>query len=208
MTAMRKKGAGGKNISGGVRSVLMAGVGGQGILRASDILCMVIMAAGRDVKKSEVHGMAQRGGCVTSHVRFGQKVYSPIERKGNVDILLAFEKLESLRYLDYLKPDSRIVINDLELYPPAVNLGAMSYPTQAIELVRGAFPNVKVVKAHELAAKTGNTRVENTVLLGVLSQWLEFPVPAWENVLSKVFPPPALAVNLAAFHLGRDYREA
>ncbi|HPX82717.1 MAG TPA: 2-oxoacid:acceptor oxidoreductase family protein, partial [Syntrophales bacterium] len=95
---MDKKGKkAGKNITGRVISVLMAGVGGQGILRASDILCRVIMEAGLDVKKSEVHGMAQRGGCVTSHVRYGQKVYSPIERKGNVEILLAFEKLEALR---------------------------------------------------------------------------------------------------------------
>ncbi|MCX5828544.1 MAG: indolepyruvate oxidoreductase subunit beta [Deltaproteobacteria bacterium] len=186
-----------------VKSVLMAGVGGQGILRASDILCLVMMEAGMDVKKSEVHGMAQRGGCVTSHVRYGRKVYSPIERKGNVDILLAFEKLESLRYLDYLKPDSRIIINELELYPPAVNLGDMTYPENAIELVKESFKTVKVVKAHEIARKAGNLRAENTALLGVLSQWLDLEVTMWEKILREVFPKKVVDANLKAFHLGR-----
>jgi indolepyruvate ferredoxin oxidoreductase, beta subunit len=186
-----------------VKSILMAGVGGQGILRASDILCLVMMEAGMDVKKSEVHGMAQRGGCVTSHVRYGRKVYSPIERKGNVDILLAFEKLESLRYLDYLKPDSRIIINELELYPPAVNLGDMTYPEQAIELVKESFKTVKVVKAHEIARKAGNPRAENTALLGVLSNWLNLEVAMWEKILWEVFPKKVFDANMKAFHLGR-----
>ncbi|MFA6413489.1 MAG: indolepyruvate oxidoreductase subunit beta, partial [Syntrophales bacterium] len=148
-------------------------------------------------------GMAQRGGCVTSHVRYGSKVYSPIERKGNVDILLAFEKLESLRYLDYLKPDSRIIINELELYPPAVNLGDMSYPENAIELVKESFKTVKVVKAHEIARKAGNLRAENTALLGVLSQWLDLEVTMWEKILWEVFPKKVVDANLKAFHLGR-----
>jgi indolepyruvate ferredoxin oxidoreductase, beta subunit len=186
-----------------VRSVLMAGVGGQGILRASDILCLVMMESGMDVKKSEVHGMAQRGGCVTSHVRYGRKVYSPIERKGNVDILLAFEKLESLRYLDYLKPDSSIIINELELYPPAVNLGDMTYPEEAIDLVQETFKNVKVVKAHEIARKAGNLRTENTALLGVLSNWLDLEVAMWEKILWEVFPKKVVDANMKAFHLGR-----
>jgi indolepyruvate ferredoxin oxidoreductase beta subunit len=103
-------------------SILLAGVGGQGILRASDILSLVMIEAGYDAKKSEVHGMAQRGGSVTSHVRYGQKVYSPIAKKGDVDILVSFEKLETLRYLDYLKPDGKVIINDEEIYPPSVNL--------------------------------------------------------------------------------------
>jgi indolepyruvate ferredoxin oxidoreductase beta subunit len=186
-----------------VRSILMAGVGGQGILRASDILCLVMMEAGVDVKKSEVHGMAQRGGCVTSHVRYGSKVFSPIERKGNVDILLAFEKLESLRYLDYLKRDSRIIVNDLELYPPAVNLGDMTYPEKAIELVQESFKTVKVVKAHEIARQAGNPRAENTALLGVLSTWLDLEVAMWEKIIWEVFPKKVVDANLKAFHLGR-----
>lgn len=203
----RKKRGSETKTTADVSAVLMAGVGGQGILRASDIMCQVIMAEGLDVKKSEVHGMAQRGGCVTSHVRYGQKVFSPIERKGNVDILLAFEKLEALRYLEYLKPEGRIIINDLELYPPAVNLGKMPYPTNAVPLVREAFPTVRVVKGRKLAETAGNIRTENTVLLGVLSQWLDFKVDTWEKILAAAFPLPAVAANLKAFHLGRDYRE-
>src|SRR5512139_20572 len=112
-------------MDGKVTSLLLAGVGGQGILLASDIICKVMMEKGLDVKKSEVHGMAQRGGCVTSHVRYGQKVYSPLARKGDVQILLSFEKVETLRYLDFLNPNGIIIMNEEEVYPPAVNLGIM-----------------------------------------------------------------------------------
>ena len=187
-----------------VNSVLIAGVGGQGVLRASDILCQVMMEGGLDVRKSEVHGMAQRGGCVTSHVRYGEKVYSPIEKKGNVDILLAFECIESLRYFDYLKPSGRVIINDLKLFPPAVNLGTMVYPDNAIELVKKTFKDVKVVNAREIARNTGNMKTENTVLLGVLSQWLDLKIDLWEKVLRESFPAKAIDANLKAFHLGRE----
>lgn len=190
--------------AGDVRSVLIAGVGGQGVLRASDILCQVMMEAGLDVKKSEVHGMAQRGGCVTSHVRYGAKVYSPIEKKGNVDILMAFECIESLRYLDYLKPDGKVIINNLKLYPPAVNLGEMRYPDNAIDLVKETFKIVKVVSAREIAREAGNLKTENTALLGVLSQWLDLDVDLWETVLWEAFPKKVIDANLKAFHLGRQ----
>nr|HPQ61232.1 indolepyruvate oxidoreductase subunit beta [Syntrophales bacterium] len=119
-----------------IRSILIAGVGGQGVLKASDILSAVIIEAGLDVKKSEVHGMAQRGGCVTSHVRYGKRVFSPLARKGDVDVLLSFEKLETLRYLDYLNDEGRVIINDLEVYPPSVNMGEAEYPENVIDLVR------------------------------------------------------------------------
>lgn len=188
-----------------VCSVLMAGVGGQGILRASDILSMVLMACGMDVKKSEVHGMAQRGGCVTSHVRFGQKVYSPLERKGNVDILLAFEKLEAVRYVDFLKSDARLIVNDLSIYPPAVNMGEMNYPDNIIDFLKERFNDVVVVPAPSLAAQAGNSRSENVVLLGVLSRWLEPEEKVWEEVLRRVFPERLFEVNLTAFRLGRSF---
>ena len=122
-----------------VKSILFAGVGGQGILRASDILCLVMMEAGMDTKKSEVHGMAQRGGCVTSHVRYGRKVYSPIAKKGDVDVLVSFEKLETLRYLDFLKPQSTIIVNEKEIYPPSVNLGDAQYPGNIFEIIKKSF---------------------------------------------------------------------
>lgn len=186
-----------------VNSVLLAGVGGQGILRASDILCLVMMEASYDVKKSEVHGMAQRGGCVTSHVRFGEKVFSPIAKKGDVDILLSFEKLETLRYLDFMKQEGNIIINEKELYPPSVNLGNAAYPDNTVEIVKTLFKSVKVVNASAIAMKAGDIRTENTALLGVLSSYLQPEIMLWENVIRNSFPPKAIDANLAAFNLGR-----
>jgi indolepyruvate ferredoxin oxidoreductase beta subunit len=186
-----------------VKSILLAGVGGQGILRASDILCMVMMEAGLDAKKSEVHGMAQRGGCVTSHVRYGQKVYSPIARKGDVDILLSFEKLESLRYLDFIKPAGSIIINNIEIYPPSVNLGDIIYPQNIIDLIRNTFKTVKVINARDIAVQAGNVRAENTALLGVLSLYLPIDMALWEKVLTSSFAATVAEANLRAFHLGR-----
>ena len=185
------------------KGILIAGVGGQGILLASDILCRVMMAADLDVKKSEVHGMAQRGGCVTSHVRYGQKVYSPIARKNDVDILVSFEKMDTLRYLDFLKPEGTIIINTEELYPPAVNLGDAVYPEDIIESVRQLFGIVKVVDATGLAVRAGNIRAANTVLLGTLSSCLPLPLELWETVLRNAFSPKLLEANLKAFQLGR-----
>lgn len=148
------------------KGILIAGVGGQGILLASDILCQVMLTSGLDVKKSEVHGMAQRGGSVTSHIRFGHKVYSPIARRNDVDILVSFEKMDTLRYLDFLKPEGTVIINSEELYPPAVNLGDAVYPENVVEIVRQRFGIVKVVDAKDLADRAGNARAVNTVLLG------------------------------------------
>lgn len=186
-----------------VKSILLAGVGGQGILRASDILCMVMMEAGLDAKKSEVHGMAQRGGCVTSHVRYGQKVYSPIARKGDVDILLSFEKLESLRYLDFMKPAGSIIINNIEIYPPSVNLGNIIYPQNITDIIRNTFKTVKVINARDIAVQAGNVRAENTALLGVLSLYLPIDIALWEKVLTTSFAAAVAEANLRAFHLGR-----
>ena len=187
-----------------VKSILLAGVGGQGILRASDILCLVMMESGMDVKKSEVHGMAQRGGCVTSHVRYGKKVYSPIAKKGDVDILLSFEKLETLRYLDFMKPYGTIIINEKELYPPSVNLGDAVYPANIIELVEEIFKSVKVVNAYNIALEAGDLRMENAALLGVLSIYLQIDISLWERVILKSFPKKATKGNLKAFHMGRE----
>jgi indolepyruvate ferredoxin oxidoreductase beta subunit len=186
-----------------VKSILLAGVGGQGILRASDILCLAFMASGLDVKKSEVHGMAQRGGCVTSHVRYGQKVYSPIAKKGDVDILVSFEKLEALRYLDYLKPQATIIINEEEIYPPSVNFGDAKYPENIYDRVSLHFKTVKMINALDLARKAGNIRAVNTVLLGVLSTFLDLKSDLWEEVLQKAFPSKSLEANLKAFNLGK-----
>jgi len=186
-----------------VRSVLLVGVGGQGTIMASDILSAVMISAGFDAKKSEVHGMAQRGGCVSSHVRFGRKVYSPLAGKGDVDVLVSFEKLETLRYLEYLKPDGKVIINNEEIYPPSVNLGDIAYPGDVIDFVKKHFKDVKVVDATAMALRSGDKRMANTVILGVLSSYLDIEVDIWEDVLKKRFPPKILGENINAFRLGR-----
>ncbi len=187
-----------------VRSILLAGVGGQGILRASDIISMALMAAGMDVKKSEVHGMAQRGGCVTSFVRFGEKVYSPLAGKGTVDILVSFEKLETLRYLDFLKKGAIVIMNEEEINPPAVNLGEAPYPRNVYETAKRLFRRTKAVDASALAVRAGNVRMANTVMIGVLSRYLDVERPLWEDTLRKAFPEKLVQGNIKAFDLGRN----
>ena len=191
-------------MTNGVKNMLLAGVGGQGILLASEIICNVMIRAGYDVKKSEVHGMAQRGGSVTSHVRYGKKVFSPIARKGDIDILLSFEKLETLRYLDYLKSNGMVIINDAELYPPSVNLGDATYPENIPETVRKYFETVKIVNASDIAVRAGNIRTANTAMLGVLSTYLDtIEAGIWESVIRTSFPEKVIKENIAAFNLGR-----
>jgi indolepyruvate ferredoxin oxidoreductase beta subunit len=188
----------------GVKSILLAGVGGQGILRASDIICEALMEAGCDAKKSEVHGMAQRGGCVTSHVRYGAKVYSPLAKKAGVDILLSFEKLETLRYLDYLKPQGIIIMNEEEIYPPAVNLGISEYPRDMVDQLKNNFKDVVIVDAPALARKAGNLRAANTVMLGIVSKYIDIEDTIWESVLKKSFPAKLVDLNIKAFRLGKE----
>jgi len=187
-----------------VKSILLVGVGGEGVIRASDILSAAMLKAGYDVKKSEVHGMAQRGGCVSSHVRFGKKVYSPLTKKGAIDILLSFEKMETLRYLEYLKPNGKVIINNHEVLPPSVNLGEEDYPGDALTIVRSCFTDVKVIDASEMARKAGNARMANTIVLGLLSTYLDVAPAIWEEVLRESFPEKILTGNLAAFKLGSD----
>lgn len=186
------------------KGILLAGVGGQGILRASDILCRVFMAAGLDVKKSEVHGMAQRGGCVTSHVRYGHKVHSPLAKINDVDILVSFESMDTLRYLDYVKDNGTVIINTEEIYPPAVNAGDASYPADVAEIVGRSFAKTLTVDAAVLALRAGNIRAVNTVLLGALSSCLSYPSKLWEDVLQESFPSKLVSTNREAFLLGRN----
>ncbi len=187
-----------------VKSILFAGVGGQGILRASDIICEVIMEAGSDVKKSEVHGMAQRGGCVTSHVRYGKKVYSPLAKPGSIQTLVSFEKMESLRYLNLLAKDAAIIVNTEEIYPPAVNMGNMPYPHDTVDFLRINYRNVISFNAAELAQKAGNVRTANVVLLGALSNFMHIDQSIWQNVIKKSFPEKLIKINLEAFQMGID----
>lgn len=185
-----------------VKSILFAGVGGQGILRASDIICEVIMEAGFDVKKSEVHGMAQRGGCVTSHVRYGKKVYSPLSEPGSIQTLVSFEKMEALRYLEYLKKDASIIVNVEEIYPPAVNMGEMSYPDDVEFFLKKNYAKVISFNAAQLALEAGNIKTANVVLLGALSKHMNIDRVIWENIIKKSFPEKLIKMNLTAFQMG------
>lgn len=186
------------------KSILFAGVGGQGILRASDITCEVIMEAGLDAKKSEVHGMAQRGGCVTSHVRYGQKVYSPLAEPGSIQTLVSFEKMESLRYLKFLKKDASIIVNTEEIYPPDVNMGEAPYPEDAVNFLKKHYGKVISFNAADLALKTGNVKTANVVLLGALSNLMNIDKSIWERVIKNSFPAKLVKINIEAFQMGID----
>ena len=188
-----------------VTSILLAGVGGQGIILASDIMTGVFLEGGFDVKKSEIHGMAQRGGSVTSHVRFGKKVYSPIIKQGDVDILLAFETLEALRWINHTRPDGVVILNDHTINPPAVNLGEMNYPQKIEEIIGQHFGNLHVVPGTRLATEAGDVRAANVVLLGALSRLFDIGEDLWVDVILRKLPAKVHPVNRAAFALGRKH---
>lgn len=185
-----------------VHSILFAGVGGQGILRASDIMCMAMMEAGFDVKKSEVHGMAQRGGCVNSDVRYGRKVYSPLAEAGSGEILVSFEKMEALRYLKFISKDASIIVNTEEIYPPSINMGDAKYPDDVIGFLKKHYSKVISFNAAELALKAGNIKAANVVLLGAVSNLLKVDKSIWESVIKKSFPQKLVKLNLDAFQMG------
>jgi indolepyruvate ferredoxin oxidoreductase beta subunit len=186
-----------------VTNILLSGVGGQGIILASDIMVEVFLESGFDVKKSEVHGMAQRGGSVTSHVRFGMKVYSPIIKQGEVDILFSFEELEGLRWLNYVKPDGVIILNNHKINPPAVNLGQMEYPRDIPEIFRKQFDKFYLIDGTKLALEAGNIRAANVVLLGAISNLFEIEEDLWMEAILRHLPPRLHEVNRQAFALGR-----
>jgi indolepyruvate ferredoxin oxidoreductase beta subunit len=185
-------------------NVLVGGVGGQGVILASDIMCEVFMEAGYDVKKSEIHGMAMRGGIVTSHFRFGEKVYSPLIKQGEVDILFAFEQLEGLRWLNHLKPNGKIIMNDNKVNPPIVNLGDMEYPKDIPEKIRSKFKDFYLVKGTEIAIQMGDIRAANVVLLGAISKFFDVKEDLWLQTILDYLPPKVHELNKKAFVAGRD----
>lgn len=185
-------------------NILVAGVGGQGVILASDIMSEVFMEAGYDVKKSEVHGMAMRGGIVTSHFRFGKKVYSPLIKEGEVDILFAFEQLESLRWLNHLRPNGKVLINDHKINPPIVNLGEMEYPKGIPEIIKSKFKDFYLVKGTEIALQIGDVRTANVVLLGAISKLFELKEDLWLNTILNHLPSKVHELNREAFTAGRD----
>jgi indolepyruvate ferredoxin oxidoreductase beta subunit len=189
-----------------ITNILMAGVGGQGTLLASEILSEVLMQAGYDVKKAEVHGMAQRGGSVVSHVRFGAKVYSSIIPEGEADVLFGFELLETYRYLPLVKRSGAIVVNNLQIAPPSVALGLREYPQEIDRKLKAQCANTRLVDGLTLAEEAGNPRTVNTVLLGALSNTLQPSHEQWVAAIKSLVPERFLEVNLKAFELGRRLR--
>jgi indolepyruvate ferredoxin oxidoreductase beta subunit len=186
-----------------VTNILLVGVGGQGIIVASEIMADVFLEAGLDVKKSEVHGMAQRGGSVSTHVRFGPQVFSPLIKEGEVDIFVSFEELEALRYLATLRPRPVILLNEQRLNPPSVSLGSEEYPANVREILMERAGKFKSIPARDLALRAGDARATNVVLLGVLAALLSIPEEIWKEDIRRRFPSKAGPVNLEAFRLGQ-----
>ena len=184
---------------------VLVGVGGQGTVLASNILAEVGLAAGYDVKKSEVHGMAQRGGSVITHVRWHpEQVFSPLVGRGEADILLAFEKMEAIRFADFLRPGGTAVVNEMEVVPVTVSAGGAAYPDDdAIHSTFAALQaQVIMVPGERLAREAGNVKAANVVLLGAISRLLSLPGDVWWECLSQRIPPKFLELNRTAFASG------
>lgn len=184
---------------------LLVGVGGQGVLLASGILAEVGFRAGYDAKKSEVHGMAQRGGSVVSHVRWAEKVLSPLIGLGEVDYLLALEKLEALRYIEMLRPGGTVIVNDHSIPPVSVSSGSDEYPDdqRVWRVLSEVTDDVQLVPGVELAEELGNARVSNVVMLGALSKFLDIALDIWLELIGERVPEKYVDLNRQAFLKGR-----
>lgn len=185
-------------------NIFLVGVGGQGVLVASEVLALGFLRAGYDVKKSEVHGMAQRGGGVSSHVRCGPSVQSPLIPEGEADLMIAFESLEALRWLSFLKKDGLLVVNRQEIKPTTVTSGRMHYPENIYGLLVSRHRRTQVLDGLALARAAGNARSINSVLLGAVSSFLPVPERIWKKGIREIFPAKVVEANLRAFDLGRN----
>ena len=191
----------------GTTNVLIVGVGGQGVLLASEILCEVAKVLGLDAKKSEVHGMSQRGGVVTSHVRFGKKVYSPLIPDGEADVILAFEIAEGLRWAGELKEGGTIIVNNQRIVPPIVSTGKFSYPDELEGKIREKAEKAIIIDAFDIASGLGNTRLVNTILLGVMSNSIDLEEEKWLEVIERMAPKGTGEINKKAFLEGREHKK-
>jgi indolepyruvate ferredoxin oxidoreductase beta subunit len=188
-----------------VKNILLVGVGGQGTILVSKILSNGLVDAGYDVKMSEVHGMAQRGGSVSTQVRYGKKVYSPIIGKGEADILVSFETMEALRWLEYLKPDGKIVVNDYQIPSAPILMGKQNYPEGVLELIKSKA-DTTVIKAAEIAAGLGNAKAMNVVLFGALVNAMNLTSIDWEAVIKDSVKSSIVAINLLALKAGMEVK--
>lgn len=186
------------------KNIMIVGVGGQGSLLASKLLGHLLLTEGYDVKVSEVHGMSQRGGSVVTYVRFGEKVYSPIIDLGEADFIVAFEKLEAARYVEYLKEDGRIVVNTQEVDPMPVITGAAKYPEDLLGKMERLGIQVDALDCLSLAEEAGSSKAVNIVLMGRLSKYFDIPAEKWEQAIRECVPQRFVDLNMKAFALGRE----
>lgn len=186
------------------KNILIVGVGGQGTLLTSRILARVAINLGYDVKATEVHGMAQRGGSVVSEVRYGEKIYSPVIKKGDADVILAFEKLEAARWISYLKPGGKVIINDERVDPLPVMTGKAKYPDDIAQHIASFIPDTTVLDATEIATQCGSAKAANVVLVGILAGGLGLPEEEVEKAVREMVPAKALDINIKAYQKGLE----
>jgi len=185
------------------KNIVLVGVGGQGTILAAKLLTIGLMEAGYDVKMSEIHGMSQRGGSVSSLVRYGDDVQSPVIEIGSADIVVAFEKMEALRSLEYLKPDGKIIVNDTEINPLSVIIGANAYPDGIIEEIASKV-NYRVMSATKMAEALGNNKVMNVILLGSVVKAMGLTDIDWEKIIRGNIKEQFVELNIQALNAGMD----
>ncbi|WKY46521.1 indolepyruvate oxidoreductase subunit beta [Eubacteriaceae bacterium ES3] len=186
------------------KNIVLVGVGGQGTILAAKLLTTGLMEAGYDVKMSEIHGMSQRGGSVSSLVRYGSDVASPVIELGSADIVVAFEKMEALRAIDYLKPDGKLILNDTEIFPLSVIIGTAAYPTGILAELEKNVESLRVMKAGEMAEKLGNIKVMNVILLGSLVKAMGLSEINWEDIIKDSVKPQFVELNIKALKAGME----
>ncbi|MCL2416298.1 MAG: indolepyruvate oxidoreductase subunit beta [Defluviitaleaceae bacterium] len=183
------------------KSILLVGVGGQGTILASKILSQGLLQSGYDVKMSEIHGMSQRGGSVSTHVRYGEKVYSPVIEKGGADILVSFEQMEALRWLEYVKPTAKAVVNSQVINPMPVLIGQAEYSDKILDEISSKIQTT-VLDAYGEAAKLGNSRAQNLLLLGATAKLMGLTDIDWNAIISAAVRPAFVDINQKAFARG------
>lgn len=188
-----------------VKSILLAGVGGQGILLAAKIIASAAENSGCEVCSNEIHGMAQRGGSVTAHIKFGEQVFSPLIAEGTADVLASLEQIEALRYAHFLKKDGFAAISKQRIVPVTVSSGSAVYPDDVGERLKRVFPNYIFCDCHGLAMGLADARLANTILLGVLSRALPLSGESWRRAMKNCIKPELIDRNLEAFEIGKNY---
>ncbi len=183
------------------KNIKLVGVGGQGTILAAKVLCSALIDAGYDVKMSEIHGMSQRGGSVSSEIRYGDKVYSPVIEKGHADVLVSFEQMEAARAVDYLKKDGILIVNDFKINSMVTLNGKVKYPENIIEILSDKVKTISL-KASDEAVKLGNSKAMNIIMLGALVKAMNLTELDFEKAIKENVKPKFIELNLKAFNLG------